>query len=109
MITSNLKSKLLIAVKENINVFTYTVNGEVKYRKPASVEARHKTPSSINVSSNKLKVSLMLDNTDVGKIQDIKLLDHDGQVLFETNAVYYKEDEIGIYISFEISDIVEVI
>ena len=51
----------------------------------------------------------MLDNTDVGKIQDIKLLDHDEQVLFETNAVYYKEEELGIYISFEISDIAEVI
>ena len=37
-----------------------------------------------------------------------KLLDIDRQVLFETNAIYYKKDEMGIYISFSISDIVEV-
>ena len=50
----------------------------------------------------------MLDNTDIGKIQDIKLLDKDNQILFETNAVYYKTDELGVFVSFEISDIVEV-
>ena len=99
MITSNFKNKVILTVRENINKFSYKVNGEVKYKKPSSVE----------VFSNKLKVNLMLDNTDVGKIQDIKLLDHDEQVLFETNTVYYKEDELGIYISFEISGIVEVI
>ena len=99
MITSNLKNKIIVTVKENINKFSYKVDDEVKYKKPTSIEA----------FSNKLKVNLMLDNTDIGKIQDIKLLDHDEQVLFETNAVYYKEEELGIYISFEISDIVEVI
>ena len=99
MITSNLKNKIIVTVKENINKFSYKVNDEVKYRKPSSIEA----------FSNKLKVNLMLDNTDVGKIQDIKLLDHDEQVLFETNAVYDRDDQLGIYISFEISDIVEVI
>ena len=99
MITPNFKNKVVITMKENINKFSYKVDNEVKYKKPTSIEA----------FSNKLKVNLMLDNTDVGKIQDIKLLDHDEQVLFETNAVYYKEDELGIYVSFEISDIVEVI
>ena len=99
MITSNFKNKVILTMRENINKFSYKLNGEVKYKKPSSVEA----------ISNKIKVNLMLDNTDVGKIQDIKLLDHDEQVLFETNAIYYKEDELGIYVSFEISDIVEVI
>ena len=99
MITSNLKNKIIVTVKENINKFSYKVNDEVKYKKPSSVEA----------FSNKIKVNLMLDNTDVGKIQDIKLLDYNNQVLFETNAIYYKESQLGIYISFEISDIVEVI
>lgn len=99
MITPNFKNKVVLTMKENINKFSYRVNDEVKYKKPTSIE----------VFSNKLKVNLMLDNTDIGKIQDIKLLDHDEQVLFETNAVYYKEEELGVFISFEISDIVEVI
>lgn len=98
MITSNLKSKLLISIKENINTFSYKVNDEIKEKKP----------TSIDVLTGKLKVILMLDNTDVGKIQDIKLLDHDKQELFKTEAIYYKTDDLGIYISFEISDIVEV-
>lgn len=99
MITPNFKNKVVLTMKENINKFSYRVNDEVKYKKPTSIET----------FSNKLKVNLMLDNTDIGKIQDIKLLDHDEQVLFETNAVYYKEEELGVFISFEISDIVEVI
>lgn len=99
MITPNFKNKVVLTMRENINKFSYRVNDEVKYKKPTSIEA----------FSNKLKVNLMLDNTDIGKIQDIKLLDHDEQVLFETNAVYYKEEELGVFISFEISDIVEVI
>ena len=99
MITSNLKSKLLISMKENINTFSYKVNDEIKIKKP----------TSIDILSSKIKVVLMLDNTDVGKIQDIKLLDHDDQELFKTDAIYYKADDLGIYISFEISDIVEVV
>ena len=98
MITSNFKNKVVLLVRENINKFSYIVNGETKYKKPDSVE----------VFDSKLKVNLMLDNTDIGKIQDIKLLDKDDQILFETNAVYYKTDELGVFISFEISDIVEV-
>ena len=98
MITSNLKSKLLTSIKENINTFSYKVNDEIKEKKP----------TSIDVLTGKLKVILMFDNTDVGKIQDIKLLDKDNQILFETNAVYYKTDELGVFVSFEISDIVEV-
>ena len=99
MITSNLKNKIIVTVKENINKFSYKVDGV----------AKEKEPSSIETFNNKIKVNLMLDNTDVGKIQDIKLLDHNNQVLFETNAIYYKESQLGIYISFEISDIAEVI
>ena len=98
MITSNFKNKVVLLVRENINKFSYIVNGETKYKKPDSVEA----------FDSKLKVNLMLDNTDIGKIQDIKLLDKDNQILFETNAVYYKTDELGVFVSFEISDIVEV-
>ena len=99
MITSNFKNKVILTLRENIDRFSYKVNGEVKYKKPSSIEA----------FNNKIKVNLMLDNTDIGKIQDIKLLDHDEQVLFETNAIYYKEEELGVYISFEISDILEVV
>ena len=98
MITSNFKNKVVLLVRENINKFSYIVNWETKYKKPDSVE----------VFDSKLKVNLMLDNTDIGKIQDIKLLDKDNQILFETNAVYYKTDELGVFVSFEISDIVEV-
>ena len=98
MITSNFKNKVVLLVRENINKFSYIVNGETKYKEPDSVEA----------FDSKLKVNLMLDNTDIGKIQDIKLLDKDNQILFETNAVYYKTDELGVFVSFEISDIVEV-
>ena len=99
MISSNFKNKVVLTVRENINKFSYKLNEEIKYKKPTSTE----------VFNNKIKVNLMLDNTDVGKIQDIKLLDHDEQVLFESNAIYYKKDELGVYISFEISDILEVI
>ena len=98
MITSYFKNKVVLLVRENINKFTYIVNGETNYKKPDSVE----------VIDSKLKVNLMLDNTDIGKIQDIKLMDKDNQILFETNAVYYKTDELGVFVSFEISDIVEV-
>ena len=98
MITSNFKNKVVLLMRENINRFSYIVNGETKYKKPDSVEA----------FDSKLKVNLMLDNTDIGKIQDIKLLDKDNQILFETNAVYYKADELGVFVSFEISDIMEV-
>ena len=56
-----------------------------------------------------LKVNLLLSSEDIGKITDVKLLDIDKQVLFETNAIYYKTEEFGVYISFSISDIVEVI
>jgi hypothetical protein len=98
MITSNLKNKIIVTVKENINKFSYKVDGVAKEKEHSSIEA----------FNNKIKVNLMLDNTDVGKIQDIKLLDYNNQVLFETNAVYYKESQLGIYISFEISDILEV-
>ena len=98
MITSNLKNKIMITVRENINKFSYKVDEELK----------EKDPSSIEIFNDKIKVSLMLDNTDVGKIQDIKLLDYNNQVLFETNAIYYKKSHLGIYISFEISDILEV-
>ena len=99
MITSNFKNKIIITIKENINKFSYKVDGVVKEKEPFFIET----------FSNKIKVGLMLDNTDIGKIQDIKLLDHDEQVLFETNAIYYKEEELGVYISFEISDILEVV
>ena len=98
MITSNLKNKIIVTVKENINKFSYKVDGVAKEKEPLSIET----------FNNKIKVNLMLDNTDVGKIQDIKLLDYNNQVLFETNAIYYKESQLGIYISFEISDILEV-
>lgn len=98
MITSNFKSKVVLLIRENINKFSYVVNGETKLKEPESVE----------VYNNKLRVNLMLDNTDIGKIKDIKLLDNDGQILFETDAVYYKTQELGFYISFEISDIMEV-
>ena len=98
MITSNFKNKVALLMRENINRFSYVLDGETKYKKPDSVE----------VFDSKLKVNLMLDNTDIGKIQDIKLLDKDNQILFETNAVYYKTDELGVFVSFEISDIVEV-
>lgn len=98
MITSNFKNKVVLLMRENINRFSYVLDGEVKYKEVDSVE----------IDDSKLKVNLMLDNTDVGKIQEIKLLDKDNQVLFETNAVYYKTDELGIFVSFEISDIMEV-
>lgn len=98
MITSNFKNKVILTVRENINKFSYKADGVAKEKEPSSIEA----------FNNKIKVNLMLDNTDVGKIQDIKLLDKDNQILFETNAVYYKTDELGVFVSFEISDIVEV-
>ena len=98
MITSNFKNKVALLVRENINRFSYVLDGKVKYKEVDSVET----------DDSKLKVNLMLDNTDIGKIQDIKLLDKDNQILFETNAVYYKTDELGVFVSFEISDIVEV-
>ena len=98
MITDNFKNKMLKAVKEGVYCFSFKVNDELKERYPHSTEIEGKS----------VKVDLLLDNRDVGKITDIKLLDIDKQVLFETNAVYYKGAEAGIYISFSISDIVEV-
>lgn len=98
MITDNFKNKMLKAVKDSIYCFSFNVEGELKERYPHSTEIQGKS----------IKANLLLNSDDVGKITDIKLLDIDKQVLFETNAIYYKKDEIGVYISFSISDIVEV-
>jgi hypothetical protein len=98
MITDNFKNKMLKSIKDNISCFSFTVNDTEIERFPYSVEVEGKT----------IKVNLLLDNRDIGKIENIKLLDIDKQVLFETNAVYYKNDDTGVYISFSITDIVEV-
>ena len=98
MITDNFKNKMLKAVRDSIYCFSFNVDGEIKERYPHSAELGEKD----------IRVNLLLNNSDVGKISDVKLLDIDKQVLFETNAIYYKGSENGIYISFSISDIVEV-
>ncbi|MBP3906962.1 MAG: hypothetical protein J6D12_07595 [Peptostreptococcaceae bacterium] len=98
MITNNFKNKMLKAVRDSICCFSFKVEGELKERYPHSTEIEGKS----------IKVNLLLNSSDVGKITDIKLLDIDKQVLFETNAIYYKKDEMGIYICFSISDIIEV-
>ena len=98
MITENFKNKMLKAVRDSIYCFSFTVNDEIVERYPHSTELKEKS----------IKVNLLLDSRDVGKITNIKLLDIDKQILFETNAIYYKKDEMGIYISFNVSDIVEV-
>ena len=35
MITSNFKNKVILTMRENINKFSYKLNGEVKYKKPS--------------------------------------------------------------------------
>ena len=47
MITSNFKNKVILTVRENINKFSYKIDGKIKYKKPSSVEA----------FSNKIKVN----------------------------------------------------
>lgn len=98
MITDNFKNKMLKAIRDSIYCFSFTVNDEVVERFPYSTELKEKS----------IKVNLLLDSRDVGKITNIKLLDIDKQVLFETNAIYYKDDDFGVYISFNVSDIMEV-
>ena len=98
MITDNFKNRILKALKDDIYCFSFNVNGEVVERFPHSIEVNGKT----------IKVSLLLDSRDIGKVTDIKILDIDKQELFETNAIYYKNDDAGVYISFSINDIVEV-
>ena len=99
MITDKLKFKMLKAVKEEVHCFSFTVNGELVERKPQSIE----------LNDQSIKVYLLLDNRDVGKIENIKLLDINKNVLFETNAIYYKEDIMGIYIGFMINSVSEVV
>lgn len=98
MITDNFKNKMLKAVRDSIYCFSFKVNNESVERFPHSTELKGKS----------IKVNLLLDSRDVGKITDIKLLDIDKQVLFETNAIYVKENIMGIYVSFMIEDILEV-
>lgn len=98
MITDNFKNKMLKAVRDSVYCFSYKINGEVKEKYP------HKTI----LNDKSIQVSLLLDSSDAGKITDIKLLDIDKNVLFETNAIYVKDDSAGNYITFEIKDIVEV-
>ena len=98
MITDNFKNKILEGIKDSIYCFTFAVNDEKVER----------TPHSVEVEGKSIKVSLLLDNRDIGKITNIKLLDVTKNVLFENNAIYYKNDEMGVYISFSISDVVEV-
>ena len=98
MITDNFKNRILKALKDDIYCFSFTVNGEKVERFPHSIEVNGKI----------IKVSLLLDSRDIGKITDIKILDVDKQELFETEAIYYKDSEDGVYITFSITDIVEV-
>lgn len=98
MITDNFKNRILKSLKEYIYCFSFTVNGEKVERFPHSIEVNGKI----------IKVSLLLGSQDIGKITDIRLLDIDKQELFETEAIYYKDSEDGVYISFSINDVVEV-
>ena len=98
MITDNFKNRILKALKDDNYCFSFTVNDEKVEREPHLIEVEGKT----------IKVNLLLDSRDNGKITDIKLLDRDNQTLFETNAIYYKDDSLGVYISFSIIDIMEV-
>ena len=98
MITDNFKNKMLKAVRNSIYCFSFKVNDELKERYPHSTEIEGKS----------IKVNLLLNSSDVGKITDIKLLDIDRSVLFESNAIYLKDNSIGNYITFEIKDIMEV-
>ena len=98
MITDNLKYKMLKAVKDSIYCFSFTVNEVEVERKPHSIE----------LNGENIKVNLLLDNRDIGKIENIKLLEIDKSILFESNAVYYKTDGLGVYISFSINGISEV-
>ena len=98
MITNNFKNKMLKAVRDSIYCFSYKVNEEIKEKYP------HKT----TLGDRSITVNLLLDSNDVGKITDIKLLDIDRSVLFESNAIYLKDNSTGNYITFEIKDIMEV-
>ena len=98
MITDNFKNKMLKAVRDSIYCFSFKVNDELKERYPHSTEIQGKS----------IKVNLLLNSSDVGKITDIKLLDIDRSVLFESNAIYLKDNSTGNYITFEIKDIMEV-
>ena len=98
MITDNLKYKMLKAVKDSIYCFSFTVNEVEVERKPHSIE----------LDGENIKVNLLLDNRDTGKIENIKLLEIDKSILFESNAIYYKNDGLGVYISFSINGISEV-
>ena len=98
MITDNFKNKMLKAVRDSIYCFSYKVNGEVKEKYPHNTMLKDKS----------IQVNLLLDSNDTGKITDIKLLDIDKSVLFETSAIYVKDNSTGNYISFEIKDILEV-
>jgi hypothetical protein len=62
----------------------------------------------LSLNDKSIQVNLLLDSSDVGKITDIKLLDIDRSVLFESNAIYLKDNSTGNYITFEIKDILEV-
>ena len=90
---------MLKAVKDSICCFSFTVDGKETKRKPHSVE----------LEDNSIKISLLLESSDIGKIENIKLLDVDEGILFEANAVYYKDDMMGVYLSFAINDISEVV
>ena len=98
MITDNFKNRILKSLKDDIHCFSFTVNDKEVERLPHSIEIEGKT----------IKVNLVLDNRDIGKVTNIRLLDIDKQELFKTDAIYYKDSEEGVYISFSISDIVEV-
>ena len=98
MITDNFKNKMLKAVRDSIYCFSYKVNGEIK----------EKYPYKTTLGDRSIIVNLLLDSNDVGKITDIKLLDIDRSVLFESNAIYLKDNSTGNYITFEIKDIMEV-
>ena len=98
MITDNFKYKILKSIKDSIYCFSYNVDGEKKEKLPHNIELGEKT----------IKVDLLLDSSDYGIVDNVKLLDIDRSVLFEANSIYNKNNSMGVYIRFEIKDILEV-
>ena len=76
---------------ESIDHAAYTLNGE-----PKTVEPFRKI-----VGADSAKVYIYFDDTIVGTVANVQLVDADGDVVAETDRAFEKPPSKGLYVAFK--------
>lgn len=78
---------------ESIDHAAYTLNGE-----PKAVEPFRKI-----VEADSVKIYVYFDDTIVGVVANVQLVDTDGDVVAETDRAFEKPPSKGLYVAFKYS------